>query len=175
LRTVDLQSELDLISRFNVQLLFGGDAGYPAALAKIETAPPLLYFRGTLLDADRQAIAIVGSRHCTAYGRKMAERIAGGLARAGDTVVSGLARGIDGAAHQGALNAGGRTIAVLAGGLSRIYPPEHLDLSVNVENSGCLMTETPMTFQPLPGMFPARNRIISGLARGVVIIEAGEK
>ena len=175
LRTLDLQSEVDLIEKHNVRLLALEDGRYPAALAKIETAPPLLYCRGTLTAADAQAVAIVGSRNCTAYGRKMAERIAGGLARAGYTIVSGLARGIDGAAHQGALNAAGRTIAVLAGGLSRIYPPEHVALSVNVENSGCLITETPMTFQPLPAMFPARNRIISGLSRAVVIIEAGEK
>jgi DNA processing protein len=91
------------------------------------------------------------------------------------TVVSGLARGIDGAAHRGALEAGGRTIAVLAGGLSQIYPPEHDELAEEVVNSGCLFTETPMTVPPQPGMFPARNRIISGLAQGVVIVEAGDK
>lgn len=175
LRTTDLQSEIDLIEKHNVYLLTPGDGRYPAALAKIDSAPPLLYCRGTLTDADRQAVAIVGSRNCTAYGRKAAERIAGGLARAGYTIVSGLARGIDGAAHQGALGAGGRTIAVMAGGLSRIYPPEHVALSVGVENAGCLISETPMTFQPLPAMFPARNRIISGLSRAVVIIEAGDK
>jgi DNA processing protein len=175
LRSLDLEAEIEQIEKYNVHLLGLEDPQYPAALAKIETAPPLLYCRGTLTDADSQAVAIVGSRNCTAYGRKMAERIAGGLVRAGYTVVSGLARGIDGAAHQGALNAGGRTIAVLAGGLSRIYPPEHVALSVNVENSGCLITETPMTFEPLPGMFPARNRIISGLSRAVIIIEAGDK
>src|SRR5262249_41083519 len=152
--------------KHNVQLVFADDPQYPAALSKIEAAPPLLYYRGTLAETDTQAVAIVGSRHCTAYGRKIAERIAGGLVRAGFTVVSGLARGIDGAAHQGALNAGGRTIAVLAGGLSHVYPPEHFELSVNIEKSGCLITETPMASRPLPGMFPARNRIISGLARG---------
>jgi DNA processing protein len=175
LRNSNIQAEVDLIGKHNVHLLPSDDARYPASLAKTETAPPLLYCRGALTDADAHAVAIVGSRNCTAYGRKMAETIAGGLVRAGYTIVSGLARGIDGAAHQGALNAGGRTIAVLAGGLSRIYPPEHVALSVLVENSGCLITETPMTFQPLPGMFPARNRIISGLSRAVVIIEAGDK
>src|SRR5262245_32504623 len=175
LRTLDVQSEIDQIEKHNAYLVSRSDGRYPAALAKIDSAPPLLYCRGTLTEADAQAVAIVGSRNCTAYGRKMAERIAGELARAGYTVVSGLARGIDGAAHQGSLGAGGRTIAVLAGGLSRIYPPEHVALSVSVEDAGCLISETPMTFEPLPAMFPARNRIISGLSRAVIIIEAGDK
>jgi len=175
LRSINVQAEIDLLSKHKVSLLPLGRPEYPAALSRIEDPPALLYYRGDLSDRDQQAVAIIGSRYCTSYGKRAAERIAGGLARAGVTVVSGLARGIDGAAHRGALDAGGRTIAVLAGGLSRIYPPEHADLAAAVEQNGCLLSETPMTVQPQPGMFPARNRIISGLSRAVVIIEAGQK
>jgi DNA processing protein len=118
-------------------------------------------------------VALVGSRGCTEYGRRTAARLAAGLVRAGVTVVSGLARGIDGAAHQAALEAGGRTIAVLAGGLSRIYPPEHGELANAVMASGALLTEAGMEQEPMAGMFPARNRLISGLSNVVVLVEAG--
>jgi len=128
-----------------------------------------------MLERDAKAIAMVGSRQCTSYGKRVAERLAGGLVRAGFTLVSGLARGIDGAAHRGALQAQGRTLAVLAGGLSRIYPPEHEDLAEEVAASGGLISESAMRMEPMAGMFPARNRIISGLSRGVVIVEANEK
>ena len=175
LRSSELDKELELINQHGVQLLPLGDKRYPAALAQTAGPPPLLYYRGTPSDANERMVAIVGSRHCTSYGKRMAETIAAGLTRAGITVISGLARGIDGAAHRGALEAGGRTVAVLAGGLSRIYPPEHEELAEAVAKSGCLFSETPMTVAPQPGMFPARNRIISGMALGVVIIEAGEK
>jgi DNA processing protein len=175
LRSLDLKKELDLIAKYDVWLLSRWQREYPSALAGTQGPPPLLYVRGAFAESDAHAVAIVGSRNCTSYGRRMAERMAAHLARAGVTVISGLARGIDGAAHTGALNAGGRTIAVLAGGLANIYPPEHADLAQRVTKSGCLISETPMTFMPMPGMFPARNRIISGLARGVVVIEAGEK
>ena len=104
-----------------------------------------------------------------------ADKLAAGLARAGYTVISGLARGIDGAAHRGALQAGGRTLAVLAGGLSRIYPPEHTELAVDVQNAGALLSEAAMEMEPMAGMFPARNRLISGLSRAVVIVEAAER
>jgi DNA processing protein len=175
MRAVDVAAEWGLMQRHGVDAVALGEPGYPEPLATVATAPPLLYTRGGLLPDDRQAVGLVGSRHCTAYGRKMAERLAGGLVRAGFTVVSGLARGIDGAAHRAALDAGGRTIAVLAGGLSRIYPPEHTELADEVAGRGALVTETPMTVSPQPGMFPARNRIISGLSRAVVIVEAGER
>lgn len=175
LRTVDVDQELERLMASGVQVWALTDPRYPVALAKTDTAPPLIYFRGKIEPGDARAVAIVGSRQCTSYGRRMAERLAGDLARAGFTIVSGLARGIDGAAHFGALQAGGRTLAVLAGGLSQIYPPEHTDLAAQVEQSGALISETPMTVDPQPGMFPARNRIISGLSLGVIIIEAGEK
>src|SRR5207237_9179565 len=128
-----------------------------------------------LTAADADAVARVGARHGTEYGRRVAGRLAAGLVRAGITVVSGLARGIDGVAHRSALEAGGRTLAVLAGGLSRVYPPEHADLAREVEASGALLSEAAMRQDPMAGMFPARNRLISGLSRGVVIVEAAER
>ena len=175
LRSVDVDAEERLMIAHNVRAVILGRDDYPLRLTEIADAPPLLYFRGEITPADSNSIAIVGSRACTSYGLKTAERIAASLARAGWTVISGLARGIDGAAHKGALDAGGRTLAVLAGGLARIYPPEHAELADAVAKQGCLITETPMTVQPQPGMFPARNRIISGLCRGVVVIEANAK
>jgi DNA processing protein len=175
LRNPPVENELELIRRHEVSLLAIGDPLYPPALASSPDAPPLLYYRGTLTEADRRAIGIVGSRKCSAYGRRMAEQIATGLVRAGYTIVSGLALGIDGAAHGAALRAGGRTIAVLANGLASIYPPEHVDLSREVQRSGCVVSETPMAMAPQAGMFHARNRIISGLSQAVVIVEAGER
>ncbi|HLW65598.1 MAG TPA: DNA-processing protein DprA [Gemmataceae bacterium] len=174
LRRVDLQKELDLLVKHQVSVVPLSDPAYPAMLARIDNPPPLLYYRGSLSEADAKAIGIVGTRNCSAYGRRMTERIAGSLARAGFTIVSGLALGIDGEAHRAALQAGGRTLAVLAGGLSHIYPPAHVELAAQIEQAGCLMTETPMSMSPEPGMFPARNRIISGLSLGVVIVEAPE-
>lgn len=174
-RDVNVGREWELIRTHRVAVTVRGDPGYPERIETIDDPPGLLYTRGEIVPADREAVAVVGSRGCTAYGRRAAERIAAGLVRAGVTVVSGLARGIDGAAHRGALDAGGRTIAVLAGGLSRIYPPEHADLADEVARSGALITETPMTVDPQPGMFPARNRIISALSRAVVVVEANER
>lgn len=175
LRAVDVDSELALMRQHQTQLRMLGHADYPATLATIAVPPRLLYVRGELLERDANAVAIVGSRQCTSYGKRVAERLAGGLARAGFTVISGLARGIDGMAHRGALQACGRTLAILAGGLSRIYPPEHKELADEVSGSGALLSESAMKMEPMAGMFPARNRIISGLSRGVIIVEANEK
>ncbi|HUR55394.1 MAG TPA: DNA-processing protein DprA [Gemmataceae bacterium] len=175
LRNVDLEPELRLLERHGVRVVPRGFPGFPPSVAGLVNPPGLLYFRGEWTEADAGAVAIVGSRACTGYGKKLAEQIARGLARAGLTGVSGLARGIDGCAPRGALDAGGRTVAVLAGGLSKIYPPEHADLAEQVAKQGGLVTETPMTVEPQPGMFPARNRIISGLSRAVVVIEANAK
>ncbi len=171
----DLSAELERMAAQNVRLFALGTPDYPASLATIPTPPHLLYFGGTLEGRDANAVAIVGSRQCTSYGRKMAERLAGDLVRAGFTVVSGLARGIDGVAHRAALKAGGRTLAVLAGGLSRIYPPEHAELATGVRASGAVLSESAMLMEPMAVMFPARNRIISGLSRAVVVVEAAEK
>ena len=175
IRTVNVGPELELLARHGVRPVPLGEAAYPPPLAAVPAPPPLLYFRGAWAEADINAIGIVGSRACTAYGRKMAEQLARGLVRAGFTVISGLARGIDGVAHRAALDAGGRTIAVLAGGLAKIYPPEHADLADAVAKQGALVTETPMTMEPQPGMFPARNRIISGLSRAIIVVEANIK
>jgi DNA processing protein len=161
----DAQAELDRMDRHGVRLFALGTPDYPACLANIPDPPYLLYARGTLTPADANAVALVGSRHCTDYGRRIATRLASGLVRAGVTVVSGLARGIDGVAHRAALQAGGRTLAVLAGGLSRIYPPEHADLAREVEASGAVLSESKMDQEPLAGLFPVRNRIISGLSK----------
>ena len=174
-RTVDPAAEWALVQKHGVRVVPFGHPDYPARLATIPDPPALLYLRGELTPADERAVAFVGSRACTAYGLRVAEKLAGGLAGAGWTVVSGLARGIDAAAHRGALDAGGRTVAVLAGGLRRIYPPEHADLAERVTKQGAILTETPMTVDPQPGMFPARNRVISGLSQAVVIVEANAR
>jgi DNA processing protein len=175
LAKVDVDRECSLIAQHGVHLLALGTPGYPQALAQIPDPPHVLFVRGTVTPADDRAVAIVGSRGCTGYGRRVTEGLAAGLVRAGYTVVSGMARGIDGIAHTAALKAGGRTIAVLAGGLSHIYPPEHADLATTIVGSGALVSEAQMAAEPLPGMFPPRNRIISGLARAVVVVEASER
>jgi DNA processing protein len=176
LRTVNVEPELRLMEKHGTHAVALGLEGYPAPLARVPAPPPLLYLRGEWLAADANAVGIVGSRSCTSYGLKVAAQLARELARAGFTVVSGLARGIDGAAHRGALDAGGRTVAALAGGLSKIYPPEHSDLAAQIANGrGCLVTETPMGMDPQPGMFPARNRVISGLSRAVIVVEANAR
>jgi DNA processing protein len=144
-------------------------------LLDIPDPPPLLYVKGTLRPEDTLAIALVGSRKSTPYGVRIAERLASSLARVGLTVVSGLARGIDAAAHRGALKAGGRTIAVMANGLSEIYPPEHDKLADEIAENGAVVTEMPMRQGPLSELFPRRNRIISGLSLGVVIVEAAPR
>jgi DNA processing protein len=171
-RELDPQNELELCRNAGVTLLPQGDPAYPAPLVEIPDPPCLLYCRGALAPGDPLAIAIVGSRRSTPYGLRIAERLAAALARVGLTVVSGLARGIDAAAHRGALKAGGRTIAVLANGLAQVYPPEHEALARDIADSGALLSEMPMRQVPLAGLFPQRNRLISGLSLGVVVVEA---
>lgn len=166
------EAELARCRELGIDLVLRDDSHYPPALARIHDPPGVLYCRGTLEPRDELAVAIVGSRRCTVYGRQQAERLAGALARAGVTVISGLARGIDAAAHRGALEAGGRTIAVLGTGLASIYPPEHADLAASVARQGSVVTEVALDTAPLPGLFPQRNRIISGMSMGVVVIEA---
>jgi DNA processing protein len=168
----DAGAELALCRRMGVRLIAHDDPEYPAPLQNIPDPPVLLYLKGRLEPRDQIAIAIVGSRHCTPYGIRTSERLAGALARTGFTVVSGLARGIDAAAHRGAIKAGGRSIAVLANGLASVYPPEHEDLARALAEAGGLLSEMPMRQVPLAGLFTQRNRIISGIALGVVVVEA---
>jgi DNA processing protein len=158
-----------------IAILTLGDQDYPERLQLIPDPPRVLYRLGRLLPGDGAGIAVVGARACTAYGRTVAERLGRELAAAGVTVVSGLARGIDGCAHRGALAAGGRTVAVLGTGLDRIYPPEHRRLAGAIVDAGALFSEFPLGAEPEPWHFPLRNRVISGLARGVVVVEAAAR
>jgi len=149
------------------------DVGYPPQLREDPDAPPMLYVRGALTTEDALAVAVVGSRDATSYGIGVAEEIAAELASRGVAVVSGLARGIDAAAHRGALRAGGRTIAVLGSGVDVIYPPGHERLAAEVIERGALVSQFPMGTPPRRFHFPVRNRLIAGLALGVVVVEAG--
>jgi len=154
--------------------LVPGDARYPSLLAAIPS-PPALWVGGALADDDALAVAIVGARRATAYGLEVAERLAADLAARGVTIVSGLARGIDTAAHRGALAAGGRTLAVLGGGLDVVYPSENRGLARAIEGQGAVLSQFAPGTRALPGHFPARNRTIAGLALGVVVVEAAER
>jgi DNA processing protein len=174
-RLTDVDAELRLVEKHGVSLVSILDSHYPAALARVAVPPPLLYYRGTLEPLDEAAIAVIGSRKMSRYGREVGERIAGELGRAGVSVVSGLAIGIDGVAHRAALDAGGRTLAVLGCGLSRIYPAQHGELAAAVERSGAVISEMPMAAEPDVGSFPRRNAIIAWLSLGVVVIEAGSR
>ena len=151
-----------------------GDEQYPALLGAVPS-PPELYVRGSLDPADALAIAIVGSRRPTPYGVAMAESLAADLAARGVTIISGLARGIDTAAHRGALSGGGRTLAVLGSGIDVVYPPENAALALAIERHGALLSQFPHGTPPLAWRFPVRNRTIAGLALGVVVVEAGER
>jgi len=161
--------------RHRIDILLEGSPGYPRLLSQIDDPPDLLFLRGQLKPADGLAVAIVGARHATAYGKKVAEQLAGGLARAGCTVISGLARGIDAAAHCGAITAGGRTLAVLGSGLLEIYPPEHRELALEVSDHGAVISEHPPFAAPHAGAFPRRNRIVSGLSLGTVVVQASAR
>lgn len=167
--------ELRRMERMGARLLFATDADYPASLREIADYPMALMVRGDLRPTDRAAVAIVGSRRCSTYGIQMATRLGRELASRGLTIISGLARGIDAAAHRGALEAKGRTIAVLASGLANIYPPEHRELADAVAASGALVSEAPLDGPAIGQLFPQRNRVISGLSVGVVVVEAAAR
>ena len=167
-----IERELTAIERKRIEVRSALDATYPMRLKMIADPPPLLYITGTLSEQDELAMAIVGARRATSAGRAMTEELSHDLAGAGMTVVSGLARGVDAAAHQGALAAQGRTIAVLGCGIDRTYPPEHERLRRQIEEQGAILSEAPMGAPPHSHHFPRRNRIISGLSLGVIVTEA---
>jgi DNA processing protein len=169
------QAELKTVSKAGIVVTTLKDPGYPKSLAAIANPPPILYIKGELLPEDHQAVAIVGSRKASPYGVRTAESMAQELSVYGFTIVSGLARGVDSAAHAGALAAGGRTLAVLGCGLDIQYPPENTKLYREIIQQGAVISEFPLGTPPLPEHFPHRNRIISGLSLGTLVVEATER
>jgi len=168
---IDLDAEVAKVHRLGAKIVTWDDADYPPQLKSIAAPPPLLYVKGAFAPADQWAIAVVGTRRATAYGREVTRSLVSDLARSGVTIVSGLARGIDAAAHQAALEAGGRTLAVLGHGIDFVYPPEHRQLAEQIIEHGALVTDYPVSTPPEGGNFPPRNRIISGLSLGVLVVE----
>jgi len=173
--TDEVEAEIERAARHGIRILCLEDPDYPRPLLHIPDPPICLYLKGSLVPTDSVAVAIVGTRRCSHYGREQALRFGEVLASAGFTVISGFARGVDGAAHQGALRAGGRTIAVMGNGLGTIYPPEHAELADKVIEQGALVSELGVDFAPESKNFPSRNRIIVGLSLGVLVIEAGQR
>jgi len=173
-KNVDLEKLWAKIESQGIKILIWEDETYPQRLKEIEQPPPVLYIRGDYLPEDLFAVAIVGTRRVTAYGRQITEELAAYLASNRITLVSGLARGVDAIAHQTALKAGGRTIGVLGSGVDRIYPPEHRGLAEKMMESGAIVSDYAPGTPPDASNFPPRNRIISGLSLAVVVIEAGE-
>ena len=172
---VDLDRELERLRELDVQVITWDSPEYRSLLKAIDHPPPVLYIKGELLPCDEWAVAIVGTRNATSYGRELARQLAGDLARAGVTIVSGLALGIDAVAHRAALEAGGRTIAVQACGLDIVYPWRHRELARRIETAGALVSDYAIGVKPEPSNFPPRNRIISGLSLGTIVVEADLK
>ena len=168
---MNLEAEVARVKQLGARAITWEDADYPPQLKSITAPPPLLYVKGAFTAADLWAIAVVGTRKATAYGRDVTRLLVGDLSRSGVTIVSGLARGIDAAAHQAALEAGGRTLAVLGHGIDFVYPPEHRQLAEQIIEHGALVTDYPVGTPPEGGNFPPRNRIISGLSLGVLVVE----
>ena len=175
--TITPQQELEKLAKLRIRVITWKDALYPPLLREIDDAPPVLYTYGKLTEADRFALAVVGTRNSSTYGLQVTERIVTELAKGSVTIVSGLALGIDTIAHTAALDAGGRTIAVMASGLDTIYPPTNRALAHRIVESGqgVILSEYPLGVKPEGGNFPARNRIISGLSMGVLVVEAPPK
>ncbi len=170
----DLDQIWENINSLGIQILTWADESYPVRLKEIEQPPPVLYIRGDYLQDDLFAVAVVGTRRITPYGRQITEELCSYLAGNGITVISGMARGVDAAAHTATLKMGGRTIAVLGSGVDRIYPPEHRSLASQILTCGALVSDYAPGTAPEAANFPPRNRIISGLSLAVVVVEAGE-
>jgi len=166
--------ELEKLQRGGIKLVSWHDDDYPARLKEIADPPPILYFKGSLLPSDERSLAVVGTRGPTTYGREAAAGLTAELAQNGIVIVSGLARGIDGVAHRAALEGGGRTIAVLANGLDLVYPREHTKLAQQIIDRGAIVSEYPPGVRPDPRSFPRRNRLISGISLGCLVVEAGD-
>ena len=167
------EAELEAAADIGASALFVGEPGYPPALAAVDPPPPLLYVKGRVGHLARPMLAVVGARNGSAAGQKLARLFASSIGAAGFVIVSGLARGIDSAAHEAALETG--TVAVLAGGPDNVYPPEHAELQRRIAERGCLVSENPPGFAPRGQDFPRRNRIISGMALGVLVVEAARR
>lgn len=172
---IDPDSELERLEKHGTRALTWNDDAYPALLKEIDDAPPVLYFRGDISSIDEWAVSVVGTRRPTPYGRQVAEEISYQLAAHHISVVSGLARGVDAIAHRAAIQAGGRTVAVLACGLDIIYPPEHASLAREIMEHGALISDYPLGTQPRGDYFPRRNRIMSGVSLGVLVVEGDVK
>lgn len=172
----DIEDYIRKIDKLKIGYCTKWDSSYPNNLKNIDGAPVLLYYRGHLSRNDENAVAIVGSRKMTYYGREVAEKFSSELASLGVTIVSGLARGIDTVSHKGALSVGGRTLAVIASGLNNIYPPENIKLAEEIiEKGGAVISEYPLGYPALPSNFPSRNRIVSGLSKAVLVVEGYQK
>lgn len=171
---ISLDAEMERLERYKVKVLTWKDPAYPSRLKEIYDLPPVLFVRGSFAAEDEWSLAMVGTRRPTYYGREVTEQIAGDLARNGITIVSGLARGIDATAHRVALDAGGRSIAVFGCGLDIVYPSDHVKLAREIMERGALVSEFPLGTRPKADNFPRRNRIMSGVSLGVLVVEAGE-
>ncbi len=171
---IDLLAEMDKLEKSAVQAYTYHDSAYPARLKEIHDYPPLIYIKGELLPEDECCLAVVGTRQATVYGRQVTEEMVTDLVQKKITVVSGLARGIDTVAHRRALECGGRTVAIMAGGLDSVYPPENANLAARMVENGALVSEYALGAKPRPDNFPRRNRIMSGMSLGVLVIEANE-
>ena len=172
---IDVDREIRICQQHGVEIVTEEHPAYPRLLREIPDPPGVLFWRGDSQPCDQLALAVVGTRHATHYGLRQAERLAAGLAQAGLTIVSGLARGIDAAAHRAALKPDGRTIAVLGSGVLNVYPPEHVALADAICAGGAVISELAPLQKPMSGTFPQRNRLISGLSLGVLVVEAAER